>query len=143
MWAEKGPFINQKIFADRGGISGVPPGLIAEFYWNFGFLGVCGGLFFTGLLLRHLFLMFVQYSDRPGSVLIYTLMVTRFGMFSFGNDFGTGIIKTALDLLPVMAILWLVGGSWSMFVSSGQPTAARTFVPPAPKRLEKSELIVD
>ena len=143
MWAEKGPLINQKIFADRGGISGIPPGLIAEFYWNFGFLGVCGGLFFTGLLLRHLFLMFTQYSDRPGSVLIYTLMVTRFGMFSFGNDFGTGIIKTALDLVPVMAILWLVGGSWSAFGATSQPIYARPAVSPEPKPSEKSELIVE
>lgn len=143
MWAEKGPFINQKIFGDRTGISGVPPGLVAEFYWNFGFLGVCGGLFFTGLLLRHLFLAFMQYSDRPSSVLIYTLLVTRFGMFSFGNDFGTGIIKTALDLVPVMAILWLVGGSWSAFGASSRTNAARTVVPPMSKRSDKSELIVE
>lgn len=144
MWAEKGPFINQNIFADKGGISGVPPGLVAELYWNFGFFGVCGGLFFLGLLLRHLFLTFLQYSDRPGSVLIYTLMVTRFGMFSFGNDFGTGIIKTALDLVPVMAILWFVGGSWNAFGFKETVSGShRAPVSRPSKPLDKSELVVE
>jgi len=41
MWAEKGPFINQHIFADKHGISGVPPGFVAELYWNFGIAGLC------------------------------------------------------------------------------------------------------
>lgn len=143
MWAEKGPFINQKIFGDRTGISGVPPGLVAELYWNFGFMGVCGGLFFTGLLLRHLFLMFVQYADRPGSVLIYTMLVTRFGMFSFGNDFGTGIIKTALDLVPVMAILWLIGSTWGASGGERHPDSVSISAPPTPSPEKKSVLIAE
>ena len=109
MWAGKGPFINQHIFHDKAGISGVPPGLIAELYWNFGYLGVFLGMFSLGALLRHLFNSFRPYIGNPSSVLIYTLVVTRFGMFALGSDLGTGIVKTLLDLVPVMAILWFIG----------------------------------
>lgn len=109
MWAGKGPFINQHIFKDKAGISGVPPGLIAEFYWNFGYFGVFVGMFVLGLFLRHLFETFRDFIGNPSSVLIYTLIVTRFGIFALGSDLGTGIVKTALDLVPVMFILLFVG----------------------------------
>ena len=120
MWAGKGPYINQHIFKDKAGISGVPPGLIAEFYWNFGYFGVFAGMFVLGLFLRHLFETFRQFIGNPSSVLIYTLIVTRFGIFALGSDLGTGIIKTALDLVPVMVILLFVGYSSSIEESGSE-----------------------
>lgn len=109
MWAERGAFINQNVFGDKWGISGVPPGLLAELYWNFGLLGTWLGMLALGRLLRQLFVSFRPSATNPTSVLIYTLLVTRFGMFALGNDFGTGIVKTALDVLPVCLILGAVG----------------------------------
>ncbi len=109
MWAARGPYINQHVFGDKLGLSGVPPGYLAELYWSFGFLGIWVGLFVTGLLFRQLFLSFIRHSSNPTSVLIYTMIVTRFGMMTVGIDLGTGIVKTILDLAPLLVMLWYVG----------------------------------
>ena len=113
MWAGKGPYINQHIFSDRLGISGVPPGYIAELYWNFGWTGVFSGMLLMGIALRHFFDSFKPHIGNPSSVLIYTIIATRFGMFALGNDLGTGVIKTALDVVPVILILLFIGFSGS------------------------------
>jgi oligosaccharide repeat unit polymerase len=109
MWAERGVFINTHVFGDRGGISGVPPGLLAELYWNFGIGGTWIGLFLFGVLLKQLFNAFRPHTQNPTSLLIYILIATRFCMFSFGNDFGTGIVKTVLDLVPVLMVIAIIG----------------------------------
>ena len=109
MWANKGLFLNRHIFGYKGDISGVPPGLIGELYWDFGKFGVWLGLFFLGILLRQLFICFYHHRSNPTCILLYTMIITRFGMFSLGNDLGTGIVKAGLDLVPVYCLLLFIG----------------------------------
>lgn len=109
IWANQGLTVNQKIFGYRGDLSGVPPGLIGELHWNFGIGGVWVGLFCAGLLFRQIFLSFYPHRNNPTSILIYTMIVTRFVIFSLGNDLGTGIVKAGLDLVPVYAIVLFIG----------------------------------
>ncbi len=109
MWANKGVYLNQHIFGYEGDRSGCPPGLIAELYWDFGKWGVWIGMFMMGILLRQIYLGFRQHSNNMSSILIYTLIISRFVMFSLGMDLGTGIVKAVLDLLPVVLLLHFVG----------------------------------
>lgn len=109
MWANKGVYLNQHIFEYDGDLSGCPPGLIGELYWDFGKWGVWIGLFIFGILLRQLYLGFRRHSTNMSSILIYTLIISRFVMFSLGNDFGTGIVKAALDLVPVFFLVHFFG----------------------------------
>jgi len=109
IWANQGLTVNQKIFGYRGSLSGVPPGLIGELQWNFGLGGVWVGLFCTGLLFRQIFLSFYPHRHNPTSILIYTMIATRFVIFSLGNDLGTGIVKAGLDLAPIYMILLFIG----------------------------------
>ena len=109
MWAERGSFLMMNVFGDVHGRTGMPPGLIAEFYWNFGLSGVCLGMFFMGLLFRQVHLVFEPYRGNPTSVLIYTIVVTRLTIFSIGNDFGTGFVKVGLDLIPLIMMLLFIG----------------------------------
>jgi oligosaccharide repeat unit polymerase len=109
MWAERTEYLLQHVFHIRNTPSGIPPGLPAELYWNFGLLGTLIGLGLAGLLLRHLYLAFEPHKQNPTSVLIYTMIITRFGMFGFGDGPGIGIIKTVLDLGPMFLIFALVG----------------------------------
>jgi oligosaccharide repeat unit polymerase len=110
MWADRGVFINQHIFGEKYGLSGIPPGLIGELYWSFGVAGTWIGMFLFGLLLRQIYSSFLPSADNPSSILIYTIIATHFILFALGNDLGTGIVKTVLDLIPVVMILLLVGG---------------------------------
>ena len=108
MWAERGLFLMDKVYGDKVGRSGIPPGMLAEFYWNFGWTGVVVGMFAMGVLLRQLFLTFKLVSRSPPSVVIYTVVLTRLTIFSLGTDFGTGFLKAGLDLVPLIAAFVLL-----------------------------------
>lgn len=67
IWADKpmwsaGPFINTHIFGDKAGITGIPPGLVAETYWNLGLYGMWLSMFLVGVFLRQMFLAFLRFS---------------------------------------------------------------------------------
>jgi oligosaccharide repeat unit polymerase len=109
LWVERGPMIHQQVYGLKGGIAGCPPGLIAELYWNFGVVGTLIGMFLVGMIFRAIFVAFRPVAENPTSVLLYTILVTRFVMFSLGNDWGTGIVKAGLDLVPLLLILAVVG----------------------------------
>lgn len=109
MWAERGTYLAQSVFGDKKGITGVPPGLIAEFYWNLGLVGVTLGMVLLGLVLKLLYVTFLRHDTNPTAILIYTIIVTRFTMFTLGNDLGTGILKAGLDLAPLFIVLWYIG----------------------------------
>ena len=106
MWAERGQFLMQKVFGDKSGRSGMPPGMLAEFYWNFGWAGVLIGMFVMGILFRQIFVTFDSLPRTPASVLIYTVILTRLTIFSLGTDFGTGFLKAGLDLVPLLAMFF-------------------------------------
>ena len=108
LWIERNVLLNQKVFGDKAGIAGMPPGMVSEFYWNFGTAGIWIGLFFTGFVFRQIYVMFEDFQSNPTSVLIYTFIVTRFCMFTFGNDFGSGILKALIDILPVLLVIWYI-----------------------------------
>lgn len=108
MWVERGPLLMQQVYNQKTTKSGIPPGLPAELYWNFSTPGMWIGLALMGLILRHLFLSFEPNEQNPTSVIIYTMIATRFGMFALGSDLGTGFVKAALDLVPLLLIfLWI------------------------------------
>lgn len=108
-WSNQGVYLNQHIFGHKGDLSGCPPGLIGELYWDFGKFGVWIGLFISGLVFRQIFLGFRKHQDNPTCILIYTMIVSRFVMFSLGNDFGTGVVKAGLDLVPLYMIIFFIG----------------------------------
>jgi len=119
MWAERGLYLMDKVYGDKGGRSGIPPGMLAEFYWNFGWTGVVIGMFAMGVLLRQIFMTFSLVSTSPTSVLIYTVVLTRLTIFSLGTDFGTGFLKAGLDLVPlVLAFVLLSNGGGSLLQQS-------------------------
>lgn len=108
MWAERGVYLLSRVYGDKGGIAGIPPGLVAELFWNLDVYGVVVGMFLFGLLIKLGYRSFRDTGTTEASVLIYTLLVTRFVLFSLGNDLGTGIVKTGLDLAPMLFLMYLV-----------------------------------
>ena len=134
MWAERGTFLMREVFGDKGGLTGMPPGMLAEFYWNFGWAGVLIGMFVMGVLFRQLFVTFDSLPRSPTSVLIYTMILTRLTIFSLGTDFGTGFLKAGLDVVPLvlMFFLFTVGTSRSgMERSSLDGEAGDSIIPHA------------
>jgi hypothetical protein len=108
LWAERGVYLMHKVYGNMVGYSGIPPGLVAELYWNLGWYGVVFGMLTLGVVLRVGHQTFLPMRHVPVAVLVYALIVNRFVLFSLGNDLGTGIVKTGLDIVPLaFLLLWL------------------------------------
>ena len=108
MWMERGPYILRNVYNSKNRVAGVPPGYIAELYWNFGLLGVLIGMGILGYFIRTVYVCFVPLSQNPVSVLIYTFFLTRFVLVVLGNDLASGFVKMGLDLIPLLLLLYLI-----------------------------------
>lgn len=134
-WANQGLTVNRQIFEYRGDLSGCPPGLIGELQWNFGYAGIWVGMFLAGLIFRQIFLAFYAHRFNPTSILIYTMILTRFVLFSLGNDLGTGIVKTGLDMVPACMVLFFIGMHRRPVIEQKEAPAVRR-VEPVPAQME-------
>ena len=73
-----GPLIGSTLYGSNR--SGVPPGFVAEMYWNFGLPGVLAGSVLLGLMLAYIRDAFVPYlRGRPVVTLIYAVGLARLG----------------------------------------------------------------
>ena len=112
LWANKpmvhtGPLIGHTIYGNN--VSGVPPGMIAELYWNFHLFGVVIGSFLLGTGLRWIGEVF---RPRPGKdlplALVYVIGPMRLGCEIAGNSVGFGLMKVLVDSVSMALILLLV-----------------------------------
>ena len=123
MWAERGVYLTRYIYGDRLGFTGMPPGLIAELYWNLGWFGVIPGMFLCGVIWRAFFEGFRRNQNNLNAIVIYVLVVNRALLFTFGLDLGSGILKAALDVIPFLGIVLLVSRSPSTEAKSAHPVS--------------------
>jgi hypothetical protein len=84
----------------------VPPGFIAELYWNFGFLGVAMGMFYLGLGLKALYMSFRDYlSKSRNALLIYMGIMLPFALALLGGDLSGTMIKVILSTVTLVIVL--------------------------------------
>ena len=101
IWPEKpilhsGPLIGITLYGNNR--SGVPPGFVAEMYWNFALPGVLVGSLLLGLLLAYIRDAFVPYlRGRPVVTLIYAVGLARLGSYMFYGGVGTGAVQVLID----------------------------------------------
>ena len=109
-WSEKpiianGAIIGVEVFGNR--ISGVPPGLFGEFYWNFGIIGIVLGGFLFGRMLKWFYVSFRSKSN-PNCVLIYSTSVMFFAFYIVNVNVNQFIVRSVTTLIPVIiSILFL------------------------------------
>ena len=108
MWMERGHYLLTNVYNSDSKVAGIPPGYIAELYWNFGFIGTMIGMLLLGYLFRIAYLAFSPQSDNPVAVLLYTFFLTRFVLVTLGNDLASGGVKFLLDAVPVLMILVVI-----------------------------------
>lgn len=107
LWMEFGPYVAQDIIG-LGGSVGVPPKIIGELYLNFRWPGVIIGCFLLGGVFRSLWRTFAPLLHLPNAAIIYTIVLTRFTIYTMTNNFGWGVSKTLLDLVPLLLLLAVV-----------------------------------
>lgn len=113
LWPSKplvdpGPVIGAAIY--NSPLSGVPPGLIAELYWNFGAPSVLLGCVLFGALLRYAHEKVRPSGSTSGAViLIYAYVVVRLATYGLGTSIGSTILEGTKSSIQVAIVLLLAG----------------------------------
>ena len=114
IWPDKpivssGPRLGITLFGTSA--AGVPPGFIAEMYWNFGLAGSIAGAWIFGRILRRLYstrIRDVRFS--PASALVYCVVVLKFGVDVMTNSLGYALFA-AVQSVAILAVLLAISGS--------------------------------
>lgn len=88
--------------------SGVPPGIVAELYLNFGLLGVYVGMLVVGLLLRSLYVTFRPHFPNKALVLIYTLLASRIALGMLPGAVSASATKIVQEMIVLLPILYFI-----------------------------------
>ncbi len=91
-------------------MSGVPPGIIAELYLNFGILGVLVGMIVAGFALRSLYATLQPRLPSPAVVLIFAFLSTRLALGMLSASVSGSAIRMFQEMIPLTLALVLCLG---------------------------------
>lgn len=94
-----------QIFAEP--INNVPPGIVAETYLNFGWWGGLVAMGLIGLATGIIFNTFQRNRAGPLAQVVYAVLMTRLVIIMFNTSFGDAVLKSVIDLVPVILLLWV------------------------------------
>ncbi len=103
-----GPILGAVIYGNTA--SGVPPGLIAESYWNFGLAGVLllPGLF--GFAIRRVSDLWSPWArNSPQAAVLMAIVAVRPGIDAMSNSIGFAPFNLLQTLVFLAPVLWFVG----------------------------------
>lgn len=108
IWPDKprisaGPEIGVVVYGHR--VSGVPPGAVAELYWNFGLAAVPAGGLLLGALLALMERRYSRVLRSDIAILIYLLALCPFPDRTLGVSIGDGMFTALLTSIQVAAIV--------------------------------------
>ncbi len=93
---------------DAYGASGVPPGLVAEMFWNFSFPGVIMGCLFLGYLLRVIEAYLSAYAGQRNITLLYVVSFMLLGLSFMGSSVTMVIIGWLVSFVPMYLVLHFI-----------------------------------
>ncbi|MDF1563935.1 MAG: O-antigen ligase [Deltaproteobacteria bacterium] len=103
-----GRYVATEIYR-RENQSGVPPGIIAEFYLNFGWFGIVAGLLLLGMLVQAFYRALVLVPEpTPHGVLLYSIVALALTLTAMASDFTGTISSLGQYLVPLGLAHWFV-----------------------------------
>ena len=100
-----GPIIGSTIYSTS--VSGVPPGFIAELYWNFHIPGVIFGMLALGFGLFRVYALFLNCQIEPSIIVpIYVFCVVQVGFAVLGNSLGFGVVMRLVDFVTIAGVIY-------------------------------------
>lgn len=112
IWPDKpiislGPTIGILIFGNTR--AGIPPGLIAESYWNFGVGGLLLLPLVAGLGVGWGYRKLAPWAPRsPAAALLFSAVAIRAGIDLTTNSLGYALVQVAQGLAVLIPVLWIV-----------------------------------
>ncbi len=131
LWPDKplvriGPLVAQMILQYDNN-SGAPPGAVGEFYMNFGWLGIFGGMLLLGAFASALYNRYERYADKRFSTPAYALFMLCIILFLVA-DFSLAF----LYMIRYAIAIWICRQFWLKMVSQNErPRRVRREVPPS------------
>lgn len=115
VWPDKpvisaGPAIGDAVFDQPQ--SGVPPGIVAEGYWNFGVVGLLLLPFIGGALLVPLYQRWgPRARESPAAAILLSAIALRSGVDLTSNGLGYAMFQVVSGLALSVPVLWLASHS--------------------------------
>lgn len=94
--------------AETYGSGAVPPGLIAEMYWNFWIPGIIVGCFAVGYLSKIIYIQFKRYDTNRNVVILYVTFFMNLGVTFMGSSFSNTLIGFFTSFLPTFIVLHVI-----------------------------------
>lgn len=113
IWPEKpvissGPAIGYAIYGNTN--SGVPPGMVAEAYWNFGLGGVFVLPLFIGMILRRVGEYWRPFAkSSPAAAVMMAAIAVPPGALLMSNSIGSPPYQMLVSMVLLGPVLWFVG----------------------------------
>jgi hypothetical protein len=112
LWKEKptlgsGPMLGRPIFGVE--YAGVPPGIIAELYMNFGILGIPIGMFLVGVLLKFIYSNFRPLLRNRNAILLYSVVIVPCSFTLLTTDFSKALVQVLREGITIMIALHFIG----------------------------------
>jgi oligosaccharide repeat unit polymerase len=109
IWPEKpivriGYFVGQEVIGLHN-TTGIPPGLMAELYLNFGYWFVPVPMFLLGMLMRRLYAPVSRHEITPASVIRYVLAIDIIGIALLPTDLTYALVVTLTYGIPAALFL--------------------------------------
>ncbi len=103
-----GPYLGETVFEWRRNIAGVPPGIVAELYWNFGLFGVPLGMALLGMILRLISVNFLAEIRNVNVALLYSALVIPLTIGISGGDVSGAIIDCLMSIITISLIILFI-----------------------------------
>ena len=106
-----GGLIVRTFFPGWGGIGGIPPSLLGEFYLNFLLPGIILGMFLFGMVCKTLYSYLIFNCNNKGVILIYTISITHVLGFALSGNFTLAVMSYLMQIIPLgFAVVYVSGG---------------------------------
>ena len=129
-----GPIIGQAVYGMN--VSGVPPGMPAELFWNFHVFGVIVGSFFVGLILKIIYNFFRNIDVDPVLLVpCYIYAVFPIGFKALTHSIGLAFVMSMVELIMIGVIAIFVSRQMSplqIHQMKAQPLPPTTAEPLSP-----------
>ncbi|MEQ8239654.1 MAG: oligosaccharide repeat unit polymerase [Cyclobacteriaceae bacterium] len=120
MWLDKpdllpGKIIGSEVFDSK--VAGVPPGIVAELYWNFDLIGILFGSFVIGYLAKVILSQFKLLNEdltvNPSSLLYLLFVIFNLSFRLFGGSFAQTFIGIITGLIPCYIIIKILSKTYT------------------------------
>lgn len=122
-----GPVIGQKIYGLQ--VSGVPPGIVAELYWNFHLPGVFFGSIIFGAFLRLLYQTFQNFVVDPvilAPVYLYAIFPIAFKGAT--HSVGPAVVMPLVELTTICIMVYFVTVRTQIHTSTAMPIQPESMI---------------